>query len=581
MKIATLGSKIADDAINYSGGKLVNMARIVELSPLSFIQTVNLPLVPDTQFHVENEYVKSMFFMDFSKAVFTEIEKLEYDYLVIDLAVVRIFVHEFVFEDGSHYRLTENSALQNNIQLVREALISQLGKKIIRERIIDPSRLSDDLLELELKHYAESLKEKFNLSQIVLLEVGNVHEYIDKAGNIALLPNIEIIRKTNEFYEKCKTIFSKYFTCKTIQKPQNLIGNERQKPANMFNFSLHYYTYVMESMLALDEDDFASVNKNLLAKYEVKQHVEIEEAMFKPLLYQTNLKRKNRKLVLVGPSDVFVYLLRKQYGLVIDKVIDYTEDGNMELVEQQLDDIHEKSDEYFCCVPFIYPHTDILTRLWKHGYGYAIGYISTAHYPYQLTNFTGIYTDVYHNRIESKVPCNFEVRGAGNEVMIESTGKDFRMILLSECKVCVGKQVKLEENVSLRLYDGVKLMIGDNSIIEKSTHIRGSFFTQTTLGEDCFIGEKSVIFNGDGHAIIDLHSGQNINYAYKNMKPGKNAIVLGKHVYVGSNSFLLSGTELGNETVVRDNSFVNKKFPPNSKIGGQPARLLETEISWR
>lgn len=55
----------------------------------------------------------------------------------------------------------------------------------------------------------------------------------------------------------------------------------------------------------------------------------------------------------------------------------------------------------------------------------------------------------------------------------------------------------------------------------------------------------------------------------------KGPIVIGDDVWIGTDSILLSGIEIGHGSLVAAGSVVTKSFPPFSIIGGNPARLLK------
>lgn len=44
---------------------------------------------------------------------------------------------------------------------------------------------------------------------------------------------------------------------------------------------------------------------------------------------------------------------------------------------------------------------------------------------------------------------------------------------------------------------------------------------------------------------------------------------------------LVSGAEIGSGSMVGAQSLVNKKFPNNSLIAGNPARIIRDKIAWR
>ena len=51
-------------------------------------------------------------------------------------------------------------------------------------------------------------------------------------------------------------------------------------------------------------------------------------------------------------------------------------------------------------------------------------------------------------------------------------------------------------------------------------------------------------------------------------------IVLGKKVWVGSNSTILQGVTIGDNSIIAAGSVVTKDVPANTIVGGVPARIL-------
>ena len=52
-------------------------------------------------------------------------------------------------------------------------------------------------------------------------------------------------------------------------------------------------------------------------------------------------------------------------------------------------------------------------------------------------------------------------------------------------------------------------------------------------------------------------------------------IVLGKNVWVGSNSTILQGVAIGDNAVVAAGAVVTKNVPANVVVGGVPARIIK------
>jgi len=51
-------------------------------------------------------------------------------------------------------------------------------------------------------------------------------------------------------------------------------------------------------------------------------------------------------------------------------------------------------------------------------------------------------------------------------------------------------------------------------------------------------------------------------------------ILIGRNVWIGANSVILDGSAIGDNSIVVANSLVNRRFPPNSIIQGNPAKVI-------
>jgi len=51
-------------------------------------------------------------------------------------------------------------------------------------------------------------------------------------------------------------------------------------------------------------------------------------------------------------------------------------------------------------------------------------------------------------------------------------------------------------------------------------------------------------------------------------------IRIGKKCWIGANAIILPSVELGDNVIVAAGSVVNKSFPDNIVIGGNPARVI-------
>ncbi|NRD76941.1 acyltransferase [Bacillus sp. BRMEA1] len=112
------------------------------------------------------------------------------------------------------------------------------------------------------------------------------------------------------------------------------------------------------------------------------------------------------------------------------------------------------------------------------------------------------------------------------------------------------------------------IKIGDNVGISGATiYARKSIL----IGENTHIGGNAKIFDNDFHPIEIEARNADIKE-----KIGTRPVIIGKNCFIGCNSLILKGTELGDGCVVGAGAVVSGKFPPNSVIAGNPAKIIKT-----
>lgn len=95
--------------------------------------------------------------------------------------------------------------------------------------------------------------------------------------------------------------------------------------------------------------------------------------------------------------------------------------------------------------------------------------------------------------------------------------------------------------------------------------------SKISIGENVGMGVNVNIWDTDFHSIQHTIRSKQTNIAQALSKE----IQIGNNVWIGANSTILKGSELGNNTVVSTFSLVNKIFASNLLIGGVPARKLK------
>ncbi len=89
-----------------------------------------------------------------------------------------------------------------------------------------------------------------------------------------------------------------------------------------------------------------------------------------------------------------------------------------------------------------------------------------------------------------------------------------------------------------------------------------------TIGRNVVIGPGTTIRDFDGHKI---------SASRESPAP----IVIKDRVWIGEQALVLKGVTIGTGSVIAARAVVTRDVPPNSLVGGVPARILRTNISWQ
>lgn len=109
---------------------------------------------------------------------------------------------------------------------------------------------------------------------------------------------------------------------------------------------------------------------------------------------------------------------------------------------------------------------------------------------------------------------------------------------------------------------GKNIHVGENVFINACCHFQDH--GGVTLGDGCQIGHN-VVFATLNHGLQPEERG--ITYPAP--------IVLGKNVWVGSNSTILQGVTVGDNAVIAAGAVVTSDVEPGTIVGGVPARFIK------
>lgn len=126
------------------------------------------------------------------------------------------------------------------------------------------------------------------------------------------------------------------------------------------------------------------------------------------------------------------------------------------------------------------------------------------------------------------------------------------------------------------LVSGSKMEIGKN--FSCNNGCRFASLAGIEFGNDCLLGGNIVIRDSDGHSVFDLDSNGNVIRQHEDKK----TIKIGNHVWVASESHILKGVELPDDTIVAYGSICTKFFSGNNQIiAGIPAKIIKNNILWK
>lgn len=119
-----------------------------------------------------------------------------------------------------------------------------------------------------------------------------------------------------------------------------------------------------------------------------------------------------------------------------------------------------------------------------------------------------------------------------------------------ECKIILGKNVRVNGNMNISVAEKRTVSIGDNCLISSVT-IRPS----------------------DMHPIYDLETNARVNLP--------NDIIIKNNCWIGEDVFILKGVIVGSNSMIGAKSVLTKSVPKNTIVAGNPAKIIRTNIYWK
>ena len=179
----------------------------------------------------------------------------------------------------------------------------------------------------------------------------------------------------------------------------------------------------------------------------------------------------------------------------------------------------------------------------------------------------------HHWSKEVGVNKRIDICGTNNRVFIGSGASIYNLQVVMRGNnnlLSIGKNCSVSGFIEI-IGDSGEITIGNRSMIAASVRIIAHTEKKIEIGEDCMIADLTDIRTTDSHSILNSE-GERINHD-KDIK-------IGDRVWITREVVVLKGSIIGSDSVIGIRSIVNKEIPANSLAVGNPARVVQKNITW-
>ena len=147
----------------------------------------------------------------------------------------------------------------------------------------------------------------------------------------------------------------------------------------------------------------------------------------------------------------------------------------------------------------------------------------------------------------------------------------YRCIISPKAEVELSPNLKMGKGVVISSFCKFKATDGPLIIGKEAGFAISCFVASSAAG--IMIGEYSIF--GPNTNISAVNYGYDrLDIPFKEQEGVSKGIRIGKNVWIGSGVTILDGAEIGDNTIVVANSLVNRRFPSNCIVQGNPAKVI-------
>ena len=147
---------------------------------------------------------------------------------------------------------------------------------------------------------------------------------------------------------------------------------------------------------------------------------------------------------------------------------------------------------------------------------------------------------------------------------IHAKRKHGRLEINDGAQISLGNNSSMMSGGTIVAFENSSITIGNNVLLNNNCEIYSS--DKITIGDDTVISNNCVIRDCDIHKTVGK-----INH-----KP----IIIGKHVWIGTNCIILKGVTIGDGAVIGAGSIVTKDVPSRAMVAGNPAIIVKENVEW-
>ena len=157
---------------------------------------------------------------------------------------------------------------------------------------------------------------------------------------------------------------------------------------------------------------------------------------------------------------------------------------------------------------------------------------------------------------------------AFNELYLRNSGKKSIFVMKKNSKLKVSGHPRICYDSEVYIYENAELEMG-HIYVNAGAQIR--CMEHIKIGNQCQFARNSIIMDFDAHHIY-----------YDNGKKNKVTapICIGDKVWLGVNSMVLKGVNIGEGAIVAAGAVVTKDVPPHTLVAGCPAKVIAEGVYW-